>query len=105
MHHPVQERPEQHVGEQASDEAPGEQQTARLEALVPPSTSFEDEEQRQQERSEEVKDEAVESRQTEDARGGPGQRGHRGAAVVEHRPVPPHRHLANELRTLAFGCD
>uniref|UniRef100_A0A673KKX6 P2X purinoceptor n=1 Tax=Sinocyclocheilus rhinocerous TaxID=307959 RepID=A0A673KKX6_9TELE len=62
------------------------------------------EEQGQQERSKEIKDEAVESGQAEDARRGPGERGHGRATVVQHSVVSSDGRLADELRSLAFGC-
>ncbi len=102
MHHSVEESPEQHVCKEAAHEAPGKQQTSRFEGLVPPATGFENQEQGQQERSKDIKDETVESGQAEDARRGPGERGHGRAAVVEHSVVSSDGHLADELRSLAF---
>lgn len=61
MHHSVEESPEQHVSKEAAHEASCKKQTSRFEALVPSSTGFENQEQRQQERGKEVKDEAVKS--------------------------------------------
>lgn len=104
MHHSVEESPEEHVGEQSAHETPGEQQASGFEALVPPSAGFQDEQYRQQEGREEVEDEAVQAREAQDARCGTGQRGHGGAAVLQHRGVTPHRHLADELRALALRC-
>lgn len=104
MNHSVEESPEQHVSEEAAHQASGEEQASRPEALVPPATGFENQEQGQQKRSKEIKDEAVESGEAEDARGGAGERGHGRAAVVEHGAVSSDGHLADELRSLAFGC-
>lgn len=105
MHHSVEESPEEHVGEQSSHETSGEEQAPGLKALVPPSAGFKDKQHGQQEGREEVEDEAVQACEAQDARCGPGQSRHRGPAVLQHRGVPPHRHLADELRALAFRCD
>lgn len=105
MHHPVQESPEEHVGEQAAHETTGKEQTSGLEALVPPPASFQDEQHGQQEGRQEVEDEPVQACEPQDARCGPGQSRHRGPAVLQHRGVPSHRDLADELRALAFSCD
>lgn len=104
MHHSVEESPEQHVSKEAAHEASGKEQTSRFEALVPSSTGFENQEQRQQERSKEVKDKAVESCKPKDARCRSGQSGHGRAAVVEHGVVSSDGHLTDELRSLPFGC-
>lgn len=105
MHHPIEESPEEDVGEEPPHQAPGEQQPPGLEALVPAASGLQDEQQRQEERGQEVEDESVEAGEAQDAGGGSGQRRHRRAAVVEHGRVAPHRHLTDELGTLALGYD
>lgn len=72
MHHAVQESPKQDIGEEAPNKASGEQEPPWLEAFVPSSTSFEDEEHRQKEGGEEVEDEAIQACEAQDARGGSG---------------------------------
>lgn len=103
MHHSIQEGPEQDVGEKTPDEASGEEQPPRFEALVPPPSGLEDEQQGEQEGGEEIENEAVQSREPEDARRRPRQGGYGGAAVVQHGGVAPHGHFADELRSLALG--
>lgn len=103
MHHPVQESPEQDVGEKPSDQPSGEEQPPRFEALVPPPSSLEDEQQGEQEGREEIENEPVQSRQPKDAGCRPRQSRNGGAAVVQHSGVPPHRHFADELWSLTFG--
>lgn len=105
MHHSVEESPEEHVGEQSAHETSGKEQASGFKALVPSPAGFKDEQHGQQEWREEVEDEAVQACEAQDARCGSGQSGHGGAAVLQHRGVPPHRHLADELRALAFSCD
>lgn len=105
MHHSVQEGPKQDVSEKAPDETAGEEQPPRLEAFVPPPARFEDEQQGEEEGGQEVKDEAVESRQSQDAGCRSGQSRHGRAAVIQHSGVSPHGNLADELRPLSFGPD
>lgn len=103
VHHSIKESPKQDVGKQPSNETSSEEQPPRLEALVPSSSGLENEQQREEKRGQEVEDEAVQSCQAQDARRGPGQRGNRGAAVVQNSRVAPHRHFTDELWALALG--
>ena len=59
VHHPVEEGPEQDVGEQPPDEPPREEQPPGFEALVPAAAGLQDEQQGEEERGEEVEDEPV----------------------------------------------
>lgn len=103
MHHSVEESPEQDVSEKTSDKAPGEEQPPRFEAFVPPPSGLENEQQREEERGEEIKNEAIQSSQPEDASCRSGQGGYRGAAVVQHSGVSPHSYLTDELWSLTLG--
>lgn len=103
MHHSIQKSPEQDISEKTSDEASGEKQPAGFKAFVPPPSSLQDEQQRQQKGREEIKNETVESRQPEDTSRRSGQSGHGGAAVVQHGGVAPHRHFTDEVWSLALG--
>lgn len=105
MHHSVQEGPKQDVGEKAPDETSSEEQPPRFEAFVPSPARFQDEQQREEEGGQEVKNEAVKSRQPEDACRRSGQGRHGRAAVIQHGGVPSHGNLADELRPLSFGPD
>jgi len=105
MHHSVQESPEQDVSEKTSDKTSGEEQPPRFKAFVPPPSSLEDEQQREEKGGEEIKNEAVQSRQPENAGRCSRQSRHRGAAVVQHGGVTPHRHFTNELWSLTLGHD
>lgn len=105
MHHSVQKSPEQDVSEKTSNEAPSEEQPPRFEAFVPPPSGLEDEQQREEERGEEIKNEAVQSSQPEDASRRTGQSGYGGAAVVQHGGVSSHSHFTDKLRSLTFGHD
>lgn len=105
MYHPVQKSPEEHISEKPSDEPSGEEQPSRLEALVPPPAGLEDEQQREEEGREEVKNKAVQSRQAQDTGRGPGQGRHRSAAIVQHCGVSPHGHFTDELRSFTFRSD
>lgn len=105
VHHPVQESPEQDVSEKTSDEASGEEEPPWFKAFVPPPAGLEDEQQREEKRRQEVKNEAIQSRQAEDAGCGSGQSRHRGAAVVQHGRIAPHSHFADELWSLALGSN
>ena len=103
MHHSVEESPEQDVSEKTSDEAPGEKQPPRLKAFVPSPSGLENEQQREEKRGEEIKNEAVQSSQPEDASCCSGQSGNRGAAVVQDAGVSPHSYFADELWSLTLG--
>lgn len=103
MHHSVEESPEQDVSEKTSDEAPGEEQPSRFKAFVPPPSGLENEQQGEEESREEIKNEAIESSQPQDASCCSGQSGHRGAAVVQHGGVSPHSHFTDELWSLTLG--
>lgn len=103
MHHSIKESPKQDVGKKAPNKAPSEEQPPRLEAFVPSSSSFENEQQREEKRSQEVEDEAVQSRQAQDSCGCSGQCRNRGAAVVQNSCVAPHRHFTDELWAFTLG--
>lgn len=103
MHHSIEESPEEDISEKTSDEASSEEQPSGFEAFVPPPSGLEDEQERQEKGGEEVKNEAIQSRQPEDASCCSGQSGHRGAAVVQHASITPHGQFADELWTLALG--
>ena len=105
MHHSVEKSPKQDVGEQTADQAAGEQQTSGFEALAPPPARLQDEQQGEEEWGQEVEDEAVQTRQPQDARCCARQRRHGRPAVIQHGRVAPHGDLADELRPLAFGHD
>lgn len=76
MHHAVQKGPEQHVGEETPDQAPREQQPSGLEALIPPPTGLQYEQQGEQKRGEKVEDEAIEAGEAQNPGGGSGQGRH-----------------------------
>lgn len=105
VHHSIEESPEEDVGEKTSNQAPGEEEPSGFKTLVPSSSGLENEQQRQKERGQKVKNEAIQSRQAQDTGGSPGQRWHGGAAVVQHGGIAPHGHFADELRPLSFGYD
>lgn len=103
MHHSVEESPKQDVGKKASNKASGEEQPPRFKAFVPPPSSLENEQQREEKWGEEIKNEAIQSCQPEDTSCCPGQSGYRGAAVVQHGSVAPHSHFTDELWSLTLG--
>lgn len=105
MNHSVEESPEQDVSEKTSDKAPGEEQPPRFKAFVPPPSGLQNEQQREEESGEEIKNETIQSSQPEDASCCSGQSGYRGAAVVQHGGVSPHGYFADELRSLPLGDD
>lgn len=103
MHHSVEESPEQDVSEKTADKAPGEEQPPWFKELIPPPSGLQDEQQGEEERGEDIENEAVQSSQPEDASGGSGQSGHRSAAVIQHGGVPPHSDFTDELWSLTLG--
>lgn len=103
MHHSVEESPEQDVSEKTTNEPPGEKQPPGFKALVPPPSGLEDEQQREKKRRKEIKNEAIQSRQAQDASCSTGQGGYRGAAIIQHGSITPHSHFTDELWSFTFG--
>lgn len=103
MHHSIEESPEQDVSEKTSDEPPGEEQPPWFKAFVPSPSSLEDEQQREEKRGEEIKNEAIQSCQPQDASCRTRQSGYGGAAVVQHGGVAPHSHFTDELWSFTLG--
>lgn len=103
MHHSIEESPEEDISEKTPNEAPGEEQPSGFEAFVPPPSSLEDEQEREEKGGKEVKNEAIQSCQPKDASCCSGQSGYRSAAVVQHCSVAPHSHFTDELWTLTLG--
>lgn len=103
MHHPIEESPEQDISEKTSNKAPSEEQPPWFKEFVPSSSSLKNEQEGEEKRREEIKNEAVQSSQPQDASCCSGQCGDRSAAVVQHSSVAPHSYFTDELWTLPLG--
>lgn len=103
MHHSIEESPEQDISKKTSDKASGEEQPPWFKAFVPPPSSLENEQQWEEKWGEEVKNEAVQSRQPQDASCRSRECRYRGAAVVQYSCVAPHCHFTDELWSLTLG--
>lgn len=103
VHHPIEESPEQDVGEETPDKTPGEEQSPWFKEFVPPPSGLENEQQGEEKRREEIKNKAIQSSQPQDASCCSGQGRYGGAAVVQHSGVAPHSYFTDELRSLTFG--
>lgn len=103
MHHPIEESPEQDVSEKTSNKASSEEQPPWFKEFVPSSSSLKNEQQGEEKCRQEIKNEAIQSSQPQDASCCSRQCGDRSAAVVQHSSVAPHSYFADELWTLPLG--
>lgn len=103
MHHPIEESPEQDISEKTSNKAPSEEQPPWFKEFVPSPSSLKNEQEGEEKRREEIKNEAIQSSQPQDASCCSWQCGDRSAAVVQHSSVAPHSNFTDELRTLPLG--